>query len=114
MRRTAVLVLCLLTFASGAAAAERAAGRHVKPRAERNIMAAHRVLGRWNVGLVNPRTRLLRNNVWVSCSGRGSRTRAGYTQFRCVVGYRRVRVSVRYVAKTNNGFELHDRRTYRV
>ena len=114
MRRLLILAFCLVTFASIASAAEAALGRHIKPRAERNIMGAHRVMDRWKVGLVNPRTRLLRNNVWVRCSGRGSRTRAGYMEFRCILGYRRVRVSVRYVAKTKNAFELHDRRPYRV
>ena len=77
-------------------------------------MLAHRVLARWKVGFVNPKTRLPRNNVWVRCSGRGKWAKGGYTRFRCVVGYRRVRVSVVYHAKTRNGCELHDRRVYRV
>ncbi|MEJ7793813.1 MAG: hypothetical protein WKF65_17770 [Gaiellaceae bacterium] len=113
MRLFVVLAFSLAVFAAGVSPSAAAVG-HSKLRAERNIMAAHRVLNRWQVGLVNPRTQLPRNNVWVRCSGRRGRTTEGYTHFRCIIGYRRVRVSVRYFAKAKNAFELHDRRTFRV
>ncbi len=114
MRTTIAVILSVGTFVTVGTASDSAPGRHTRAQAERNIMAAHRVLDRWGAGLVNPRTRLPRNNVWVRCSGRAGATAAGYARFRCIIGYRRIRVSVRYHAKTKNAFELHDRRTYRV
>ena len=114
MRAARVAVIAVIVFAFPASASDAAVGWHTKSQAERNIMAAHRVLARWNVGLVSPKTRLPKNNVWVRCAGRGARSRAGFTSFRCTIGYRRVRVRVTYLSKTKNGFELHDRRVYRV
>ncbi len=109
-----ILCVCFVAPSSTASAAERAPGHHTRAQAESNVMAAHRVLHQWKAGLVNPKTHLPRNNIWVRCSGRGSRTRAGYGRFRCIVGYRTVRVRVRYLSKEKNAFELHDRKVYRV
>jgi hypothetical protein len=67
------------------------------------------MLARWRVGLVDPHTRLIRNNVWVRCSGRGKAVLARHTGFRCVLGHRRTRVTVTYVVLRRNGFEVRDR-----
>ncbi len=110
MRRLLPVLLCLATLAV-IGNAEAASERQTRLRAERNLIGAEKMLARWNVGLVNPSTRLLRTNVWVRCAGRGAAVAGRYTRFGCTVGYRRVRVTLTYVVLNGKGFEVRNRRT---
>jgi hypothetical protein len=109
MRPALLVLLCLVSLAAGAASA---AGepRQTRSTAERNLISAQRMLARWRVGLVDPSTRLIKNNVWVRCSGRGKAVQSRHTIFRCVLGHRRTRVTVTYVVLRRNGFEVRGRR----
>ena len=110
MRRLLPILLCFATLAV-VGNAEAASERQTRLRAERNVIGAQKMLARWNVGLVNPWTRLLRTNVWVRCSGRGAAVAGRYTNFGCTVGYRRVRVTLTYLVLNRRGFEVRNRRT---
>ena len=109
MRRLLPVLLCFATLA-GVGNAEAASERQTRLRAERNLIGAQTMLARWNVGLVNPWTRLLRTNVWVRCAGRGAAVAGRYTNFGCTVGYRRVRVTLTYLVLNRKGFEVRNRR----
>jgi hypothetical protein len=113
MRRLLVL-LCLVTLVAPAVASAAGQPRQTRHAAERNLISAQRMLARWQVGLVDPHTSLIRNNVWVRCSGRARAVRARYTWFQCVLGHRRTRVTVTYVALRRNGFEVRERRVTKV
>ena len=110
MRRLLPVLLCFATLA-GVGNADAASERQTRLRAERNLIGAQTMLARWNVGLVNPWTRLLRTNVWVRCAGRGAAVAGRYTNFGCTVGYRRVRVTLTYLVLNRKGFEVRNRRT---
>lgn len=109
MRRLLPLALCL-AFLTGAGNADAVLARHTKVRAERNIISAQRMLARWRVGFVNPRTGLVWNNVSVHCLGRGAVMDGRYTHFACAIDYKRTRVSLTYLALPDNGFEVRGRR----
>lgn len=110
VRFSLVVLLCLVCLVATAVAPAAGEPRHSRSTAERNLISAQRMLARWRVGLVDPHTRLIRNNAWVRCSGRGQAVRARHTVFRCVLGHRRTRVTVTYLALRRNGFEVRDRR----
>jgi hypothetical protein len=110
VRVSLVVLLCLVALVATAVASAAGEPRQTRAAAERNLISAQRMLARWEVGLVDPHTRLIRNNVWVRCSGRGNAASARHTLFRCVLGHRRTRVTVTYVALHRNGFEVRERR----
>ena len=110
MRRLLPVLLCFATLAV-VGNAEAAPERQTRLRAERNLIGAEKMLARWNLGLVNPSTRLLRTNVWVRCAGRGVAVAGRYTSFGCTVGYRRLRVKLTYLVVSSKGFEVRNRRT---
>ena len=110
MRLSLAVLLCLAALVASAVASAAGEPRQTRAAAERNLISAQRMLARWQVGLVDPHTRLIRNNVWVRCAGRGSAVGARHTVFRCVLGHRRTRVTVKYVALRRNGFEVRERR----
>ncbi len=111
MRLCLLVLLCLTLFVSTAGAATTP--RQTEAGAEQAILLAQRMLKRWGVGLVNPHTGLIRDNVWVGCSGRGRGERGRHTHFRCVVGHQTTRVTVTYVVLRGNGFEVRNRRITR-
>ena len=111
MRSALLVVLCLVSLVAVGTASAAGEPRQARPTAERNLISAQRMLARWHLGLVDPHTRLIRNNVWVRCSGRGKALRARYSLFRCVIGHRRTRVTMTYVALRRNGFEVRARRS---
>jgi hypothetical protein len=88
------------------AAAKTTPPRQTKQRAERNLLGATRMLARWHVGLVDPRTGLLRSNTIATCAGRGTAVRHAYREFNCVLRYRKTSVRLRYVVQSRNGFEV--------
>lgn len=110
MRFSLVVCLCLAALVATAVSSAAGEPRQTRAAAERNLISAQRMLARWQVGLVDPHTRLIRNNVWVRCTGRGKAVGARHTVFRCVLGHRRTRVTVTYVALRRNGFEVRERR----
>lgn len=110
MRLSLAVLLCLAVLVATSAASAAGEPRQTRAAAERNLISAQRMLARWQVGLVDPHTRLIRNNVWVRCSGRGKAVSGRHTVFRCVLGHRRTRVTVTYVALRRNGFEVRERR----
>jgi len=75
--------------------------------AERNLLHATRMLARWHVGLVNPKTGLLLQNTTASCRGAGRSVAGRFASFRCVLHHGRRNVAVRYVALAKSGFEAH-------
>jgi hypothetical protein len=110
VRFSLVVLLCLVCLVATAVAPAAGEPRQTRAAAERSLISAQRMLARWRVGLVDPHTRLIRNNVWVRCSGRGKAVHGRHTVFRCVLGHRRTRVTVTYVVLRRNGFEVRDRR----
>ena len=100
----AVVVLMLPALASAGSTA--APARHTKSQAEVNLLHATRVLAGWRLGLVNPRTKVVRNNTSVSCRGRGSAVRARYPRFACTLRSATLLVSVSYTARRNNGLTV--------
>jgi hypothetical protein len=81
--------------------------RQTKQQAEKNLLGATRMLARWRVGLVDPKSGLLRSNTTATCTGRGTAVAGKYRQFICVLRYRTTVVRVLYVVLTGNGFEAH-------
>jgi hypothetical protein len=110
MRFRLVVLLCLFSLVAAAVASAAGQPRQTRHAAERNLISAQRMLARWRMGLVDPHTSLIRNNVWVRCSGRGKAVEGRYALFRCVIGHRRTRVTVTYVSLRGNGFEVRERR----
>lgn len=109
MRRTAAVLAAafagslLVPLAAQSATAPTQTKRH----AERNLLRATRMLARWHVGLVDPRTGLLRQNTTAACTGKGTRRNGGYHRFVCVLHHKKTTVRVLYVAQSGNGFEAH-------
>jgi len=106
-----VLVAALSAAPAATAATPKPPPRQTKQRAERNVLAATRMLARWHVGLADPRTGLLRSNTTASCTGKGSVVAHAYRQFVCVLRYRTTTVRLLYVVQSHNGFEAHRLRT---
>jgi len=90
MRRHLLLFLASLALVSSASATAIATSvpAHTKKQAEVNVLRviATTRKARRLPSLVNPRTRLLRNNTEAMCDGRGSRPAPNrYSRFVCVV-----------------------------
>ena len=100
----AIVVLMLPALASAASTA--APARHTRSQAEVNLLHATKMLASWRLGLVDPRTRVVRNNTSVSCRGRGTAVRARYPRFACTLRRPKLVVSISYSAKRNNGFSV--------
>jgi len=100
----AIVVLMVSVPASAATSAPTP--RHSKSQAELNLLHASRVLARWKVGLVDPRTNLLRGNTVAVCEGRGRPLEARYPRFVCALRTRTRIVSVSYWAQRSGGFEI--------
>ena len=114
MPRSAVAILvAALAFAGLAQAATPKVQRHSKQQAESNLLVASKQLARWGVGLVDPKTRLLRDNTIAVCEGRGQPVRGRYPSFDCALHTGTVVVSVRYVAKRNGAFTIRKLRVQR-
>jgi hypothetical protein len=110
------LVALVVAFAGVLVAPATALGppRHTPRQAQTNVLRASRVLGRFSPALLDPRTKLLKNNSTAVCIGHGKARRAAYSTFTCVVKNGRLRVAVRYLAQSHNGFELKRIRVWRV
>ena len=102
----AAIVLAWAASAGGARSSAAAVPRQTKQRAERNLLAATRMLARWRVGLIDPKTGLLRSNTTATCSGKGTAVAHAYRQFTCVLRYRTVAVRLLYIVQSKNGFEV--------
>lgn len=89
-----------------AAVAAPAAPRQAKLVAERNLLRATRMLARWQVGLVNPRSGLLLQNTTATCTGAGEPVEGRYTRFTCVLQHGRINVHVAYFVQQHGGFEV--------
>ena len=87
--------------------------RHSKQQAESNLLVASKQLARWGVGLVDPKTKLLRDNTIAVCEGRGQPVRGRYPSFDCALHTGTVVVSVRYVAQRNGAFTIRKLRVQR-
>jgi hypothetical protein len=81
--------------------------RQSKQRAERNLLNATRLLKRWHVGLVDPKSGLLRQNTTAVCTGEGKPVARAYPRFACVLKHEKIVVRVAYTALSHNGFEVH-------
>jgi hypothetical protein len=113
MSRALVCLLIAAAIAPGTALALDSF-RQTPRQAEVNVLHATRTLGRYSKALLNPKTGLLQNNSTAICKGIGPAQAGTYASFRCVVSAARVRVYVRYIAQTHNGFELRLLRVLRV
>ena len=114
MPRSAVAILvAALAFAGLAQAATPKVQRHSKKQAESNLLVASKQLARWGVGLVDPKTKLLRDNTIAVCEGRGKPVRRRYPSFDCALHTGTVVVSVRYVAQRNGAFTIRKLRVQR-
>jgi len=107
VKQVGVILAVALAAVAVTHSALAAGPRQTKQRAERNLLSATRVIARWHVGLVNPKSGLVRQNTTAACRGAGAGTARGYSSFTCVVKHARTVVRVRYVALRRNGFELH-------
>jgi hypothetical protein len=106
------IVVVIASFLVAPASA-LAPARHTARQAQTNVLRASRVLGRFSPALLDPRTKLLKNNSTAVCAGHGKARRAAYSTFTCVVRNGRLRVAVRYLAQSHNGFELKRIRVWR-
>ncbi|HEY0417361.1 MAG TPA: hypothetical protein VGC78_13335 [Gaiellaceae bacterium] len=115
-----LVLAAVVAAATVVAPALAAAHPHLVPhttarQAERNLLRAQRMLGRWHAGLTIPRTGLLRPNTSAQCRGvgRGVARHTGsaraFFAFRCVIRNRRRSVAVVYHALPGNGFEVRHR-----
>jgi hypothetical protein len=95
------------------AAAAASPLRHTAQEAQTNILRAARVLGRFSPALVDPRTKLMKNNSTATCRGVSHVRGAAASVFVCVVSSGRVHVRVRYLAQRHNGFELRRLKVWR-
>lgn len=83
-----------------------------KRHAELNILRSTRVLARWHVGAIDPRTHTLRSNTVATCTGQGRPTLTAsnarlYTRLVCRLRYRTQTVRILYIAQRGRSFELH-------
>jgi hypothetical protein len=101
------IVVALVAARAVLAAVQATPPRQTKQQAEKNLLGATRMLARWHVGLVDPKSGLLRSNTTATCSGRGTAVARRYRQFLCVLRYRTTVVRVLYVVLNGNGFEAH-------
>ena len=102
-----VIGTALAALAAGQAAiAAPAAPRQTKLVAERNLLRATRMLARWQVGLVSPRSGLLLQNTTATCTGAGEPLAGRYTHFTCVLHHGRINVRVAYLVQSHGGFEV--------
>jgi hypothetical protein len=80
--------------------------RQTKLQAERNLLRATRLLARWDVGLVSPRSGLLLRNTTATCTGEGVPFSGRYARFTCVLRHGSTRVRVAYFAQPGGGFAV--------
>ena len=107
MSRSAVaLLVAALALPSLAPAATPAVYRHSKKQAESNLLLSSKPLARWGLGLVDPRTKLLRDNTIAVCEGRGQPSGGRYQSFDCALYTRTVVVAVRYTAQRDGAFTI--------
>jgi hypothetical protein len=95
----AALVVCQAAVAA-------AAPRQSKLVAERNLLRATRMLERWHVGLVNPRSGLLLQNTTATCTGSGGAVDNAYTSFTCTLHHGSIHVRVAYLVLQHGGFQV--------
>jgi hypothetical protein len=87
--------------------------RHTARQAQTNVLRAARVLGRFSPALVEPRTKLMKNNSTAICRGVTNVRGTAASVFVCVVSSGRVHLRVRYLAQRHNGFELKRLKVWR-
>lgn len=92
----------LMASASGASAATPQS-RH---QAERNLLTATRMLARWHLNLVDPKTGLVRAKTTASCVGKGKHLPRGYYDFTCTLRHRGTVVRLVYISLGRKSFEV--------
>ncbi len=105
-RNTIAFLVAALALAGLAQAATPTVQRHSKQQAESNLLLSSKQLARWGAGLIDPKTKLLRDNTIAVCKGRGQAVRGRYADFDCALHTRTVVVSVRYVAQRDGAFTI--------
>jgi hypothetical protein len=108
----AAVAVC--AFGATAVPADAAVPVQTRRVAEVNVLRAAKLIGRWDPGLVDRSTGLVRSNVHVRCTGTGRAREGRYSTFRCVVAGGRSRLVVRYVARPRGTCRLAKIRVYRV
>jgi hypothetical protein len=111
--RLAVLAAVLLVPLVLVAVASSAPTGHSKRQAEVNLLRSTRVLERWRVGLIDPRTKSVKSNTVAVCSGHGRGVNGRHALFTCRVRGERMVVTVRYAAY-HRGFALRKLRVQRI
>jgi hypothetical protein len=106
MRLRLAIGTALAALAACPVAVAAPAPHQTKLVAERNLLRATRLLARWNVGLVDPRSGLLLQNTTATCTGEGTPVDGRYARFTCVLHHGRIRVRVAYFAQQRGGFEV--------
>jgi hypothetical protein len=105
-----VLATLAVLLTAGAVFAA-APARQTRQRAERNLLGATRMVARWHMGLVDPKSGLLRLNTSAACSGRGRAVMRQYTHFVCILRHQGTVVRALYIAQSRNGFEVRRLKT---
>jgi hypothetical protein len=106
MRLKAGILVVLTAMLGGQAAVAATIPRQTKLQAERNLLRATRLLARWHVGLVSPRSGLLLRNTTATCTGEGVPVSGRFARFTCVLHHGSTRVRVAYLAERNGGFAV--------
>jgi hypothetical protein len=105
-----LLVVAVLVAALALAPAA-AANPTTRRGAELRVLGATKLFARWHLAAVDARTRTLRPNTTVRCTGRGraSSTRGGtvYPAYLCVLRYRTTRATILYTVGRGRSFNLH-------
>ena len=113
LKNAVTFLVAALAFAGLAQAATPEVPRHSKQQAESNLLLSSKQLARWGAGLIDPKTKLLRDNTIAVCKGSGQPVRGRYASFDCALHTRAVVVSVRYVALRDGAFTIRKLRVQR-
>jgi hypothetical protein len=106
MRLRIAIGTALVALAACQAAVAAPVPRQAKLVAERNLLRATRMLARWHVGLVDPRSGLLLQNTTATCTGEGTPAEGRFARFTCELHHGRIRVRVAYLVQQHGGFEV--------
>jgi hypothetical protein len=101
-----MLCAMLAALVVGQAAVAAPAPRQTKLVAERNLLRATRMLERWHVGLVDPRSGLLLQNTTATCTASGTPVGNTYASFTCTLRHASIHVRVAYLVLQHGGFQV--------